>query len=186
MKKSLLLTLAILLAVSASNAQVGGSFGIFADPAGANCEIADTSAALCNVYIVHVNASAVSAAEFGVSAPTCILAPFLSYTPLFAVDIGFNPAAPLEGRSVGYGGCATSPVHVATLGYFCQGLTTPCCYQAIIPHAGNGQIGTVDCSSNLLSAAGGEAIWSAQSGCNCDVVNRASTWGAVKEMFHEN
>jgi hypothetical protein len=182
MKKALLLSMVLVCCASLAFAQ-GGSIGLFADPGGANCNIADAAPGLCNVYVVHVLGPAVSASEFGISAPTCLLAGFLSYTPMFAVDIAFNPAMPLEGRSVGYGGCLASPVHISTLGYFCQALTGPCCLQTVIPHLGTGVINAVDCDSNLLAATGGAAIWNSNSTCTCNVAAHESTWGGVKEMF---
>jgi len=182
MKKVLLLTVAMLVCASMAFAQ-GGSIGLFADPGGTDCNVMDTVFGLCNVYVVHVNAPAVSAAEFGIDQPPCVLASFLSYTPAMAVDIAFNAAFPLQGRSVGYGGCLGTPVQVATLGYFCQLLTAPCCLQSVIPHLGSGKIEAVDCSSNLISATGGAAIWNSNTTCSCTVGTRESTWGGVKEMF---
>jgi len=182
MKKALLLSMVLVCCASLAFAQ-GGSIGLFADPGGANCNIVDAAPGLCNVYVVHVLGPAVSASEFGISAPGCILASFLSYTPLFAVDIAFNALAPLEGRSIGYGVCQASPLNVSILGYFCQALTGPCCLQSVIPHLGTGVISAVDCSSNLLPATGGSAIWNSNTTCTCNVATRESTWGGVKEMF---
>jgi len=182
MKKVLLLTVAMLVCASMAFAQ-GGSIGLFADPLGSNCNMVDAAPGLCNVYVVHVNAPAVSASEFGIDQPPCVLAAFLSYTPLFAVDIAFNALAPLQGRSVGYGGCLGTPSNISILGYFCQAFTAPCCLQSVIPHLGTGKIEAVDCSSNLLPATGGTVIWNSNSSCNCTVAAHESTWGGVKEMF---
>ncbi len=182
MKKVLLLTVAMLVCASMAFAQVG-SIGLFADPFGADCNVLDVAPGLCNVFIVHTNAAGTTASEFGIEAPVCIAAPFLSYAANWAVDIAANASFPLQGRSVGYGGCLASPIHVATLAYFCQALTGPCCLQSIIPHSITGVISAVDCNSNLLPANGGAARWNADPSCACTVGTHTSTWGNIKSMF---
>lgn len=168
----------------------GGTIGLFADPSGADCNLIDAAPGLCNVFIVHVWAPAVLGSEFGVSEPACLLAAFLSYSPIWAVDIAANLAAPLQGRSVGYGGCRSSPIHVATLAYFCQALTGPCCIQGVIAHSITGVVSTVDCDSNPLSVACGAVYWNANTGCDCGIDSggctvavHTTTWGQIKSMY---
>ena len=182
MKKTLLMTFAILMIASVALAQPG-SIGLFVDTAALSCNILDAAPGPCNVFVVHTGTVGATASEFGISSPPCILASFLSYAANWAVDIAADAGAPLDGRSVGYGGCLSSPIHVATLSYFCQGLTAPCCLQSIIPHIITGVISVVDCDSNLLPATGGAARWNADTSCSCTVGTHTSTWGNIKSMF---
>jgi len=195
------LVIAVVSVALASQASAqGGGISLFSDPSGTDCHLHDSAPGLCSVYIVHVNSAGVTASEFGIGAPACLQATFLSYTPLFAVDIAFNAAAPLLGRSVGYGVCLATPIHVATISYFCQALTPPCCLQWIGLHAGSGKASTVDCASNLLDAWCGTGIWNPDASCSClvsqgpagtlgsfcnPVAIHPTTWGRVKEMFGE-
>ena len=184
-----LLTAAILMCAGMAFAQ-GGTISLFADVSGADCNLRDAAPGLCNVFIVHVSAPAVSGSEFGVSEPTCLLAAFLSYTPIWGVDIAANPAAPLQGRSVGYGGCFGSPILVGTLAYFCQALTGPCCIQGVIAHSITGVVSAVDCNSNPLTPTCSVAYWNPNAGCTCNVGNggctvavHTTTWGQIKSMY---
>jgi hypothetical protein len=181
MKKVLLLTVAMLVCASMAFAQAG-SIGLYSDPFGANCNLLDNVPGLYPVYVVHVNAPGATASEWAVSNPACLNALFLSDSSPFGVYIGASPFLP-SGKAVGYGLCLGSPIHAATLDYFTQALTGPCCLQSVIPHGINGAISVVDCSSNLLSATGGSGIWNPVPGCNCTVGTHDSTWGSVKAMF---
>ena len=107
---------------------------------------------------------------------------FLSDSAPFAIYIGVSPFLPY-GRSPGYGLCIASPIHMATLSYFCQGLTGPCCLQTVVPHGETGAISAVDCAGNLIPATGGTGIWNSDPSCSCDVAARSSTWGQVKSMY---
>ena len=178
----ILLTVAMLVCASMASAQ-GGSIGLFGDRGGTICNILDVTPGLCNVFVVHTNAQSVTASEWALTDPACILASFLADSSPFGVYVGVSPFLPL-GKSVGYGICTGGlPILVATLSYFCSGTTTACCFQEVVPHGITGNLEVVDCDSNLVPAAGGGARWNADSGCMCNVLVRESTWGGVKEMF---
>ena len=179
----ILLTVAMLVCPSMAFAQ-GGTIGLFGDQGGTSCNIPDVTTGLCNVYVVHVLTTAVTASEWAVTSPSCIRAAFLADTSPFDVYIGVSPFVP-NGKSVGYGACLAEPIHVATLLYFCQG-TTPCCLQSVVPHGATGAISAVDCSANLLVATGGSVRWngSVSFPCSCPTVGtHESTWGSVKSMY---
>ena len=84
---------------------------------------------------------------------------FLSDSSPFGVYVGANA---FSGKAVGYGICLGSPIHAATLAYFCQLLTPPCCLQTVIPHTITGFLQSVDCAATLVPSTGGTAIWNPQ------------------------
>ena len=182
MKKALLLSVVLVCCASMAFAQ-GGSIGLFADAAGADCNIADVApGGLCSVFVVHVNVPGATGSEWAITSPTCIAAPFLSDGSPFGVYIGASPFLP-SGKSVGYGVCLAGPIQVATLNYFCQGLTGPCCLQSVVAHGINGGLVSVDCGFVAVPATGGTGIWNADTSCNCNVAAHTTTWGGVKSMF---
>ena len=200
MKKALLLTMVLVCCASMAFAQAGppGSIGLFSDDAGTTCNLDDPGFALCKVFVLHLNAPFVTASEWAITEPSCLGADFagdnspfdvyIGSTPFFVPGIpGADPPANEDsgGKSVGYGECLESPILVATLTYICDGSTTPCCLQTVVPHGITGVLSAVDCDSNLLSAMGGSGIWNADASCPCmlPVATHESTWGRIKAMF---
>lgn len=110
MNKVLLLTFVLVLGASMAFAQ-NGSIGIFADNAGANCNIS-SAPGLLYVYFVHVNAVAATASQWAAPAPLCMTAVHLADQPYFEV-LG-NSAT---GIVVPYGVCKTGTFHMMTALY---------------------------------------------------------------------
>ena len=182
MKKMALLTIAMLCVASLVFAQ-GGSIGIFGDVGGTDCNMFDNVPGLANYYVVHVNTPGATASQFAAPTPSCLLATFLSSSSPFPVAIGNI----LTGIAIGYGACFTGPIHVATVQYFAQGLTGPCCYYPIVPDfaIASGQIEVVDCVENLVFATGGIGIVNPDGSCQCNVPTQDTTWGQMKALYSE-
>jgi hypothetical protein len=158
-----------------------GSIGIFSDPGGTDCNLADFVPGLVDYYFVHVGTPGATASVFSAPTPACMMATYVSTTcPGITLECDAN-----TGISVGYGGCFSSPIHVATVTYLATGLTPPCCYYPVLPHpqVASGQIEVVVCGDNTLYATGGEGIVNSQVGCMCDVPAEPSTWGKVKALY---
>jgi hypothetical protein len=180
MKFFVLTSIVFLVSTLSAHAQ-GGVIVLSSDPSGANCNLTDKTAGICSYYVVHADASGVTAAAFSAPAPSCFSATWLSDTPEYPVTLGDTQT----GVSVGYGSCLASPVHILTINFFSQGMTGECCDYLILPHPDgtSGEIEAVDCAENLLFASGGRAVINANAGCPCGYAAEASTWGKVKTLY---
>jgi hypothetical protein len=183
MKKALLLTLVLMLGATMAFAQAG-SLGIFADPAGASCNlVAGPASGLALFYVVHVFTPGATGSEYSAPKPACLtLAQWLSDSNAFPVTVGNSQI----GVSVGYGTCRAAPILVQTLQYFILGPNPTCCRYPVLPHPVNGGPNVVDCADNLLVATGGQGIINSVVGqCVCDVPVQDTTWGSVKALYTE-
>ena len=181
--KLLTLTWGIFLTTAAAAYGQGGAITLSSDPAGTSCNLADRNAGLCSIYVVHIEGSGVTGAQFSARAPACFTATWLSDTAVFPVILGDSQS----GVSVAYGGCMSSPVHILTITFLCQGLTAECCPYRVLPHPGStsGEIEVSDCNFTVLYAAGGRAVINGNPGCPCGYGAEASTWGKVKTLYRE-
>ena len=183
MKKTLSLTLVLMLSASMAFAQAG-SIGIFSDPGGSSCNLLDTAPGLLNLYVVHALTPAATASQWAAPQPACMVgASYLSDTGIFPVTIGNSQT----GVAVGYGACLSSPIHCLTINFFGSGLSQACCYYGVVPDPSlpSGDIEVVDCDKNLLVATGGGGILNPDATCQCDVPAQDTTWGKVKSIFAE-
>lgn len=179
MKKALLLSFALMLVASLAFAQAG-SIGIFADPAGASCNLVDVNG-LGLYYIVHVYTGGATGSEWVATKPACHTGMWLSDQNQFSVVLGTTQA----GYSVGYGSCKIGTVHICTMQFFNSGTTGNCCLWKVLPHPANanGRIEGSDCNFDLITPTGGAAYVNSNAGCNCNVPTQDTTWGGVKALF---
>lgn len=158
-----------------------GAIGVFADQAGADCNLTDTTPGLLTYWVVHVNSPGAMAAGFSAPMPSCMVgATFLADDPQFVVTIGSSQT----GVGVGYGVCLTSPITVLGIQYFAAGGTTPCCPYTVIedPRAASGQVEAVDCATNLIFIAGLTTFVNDDGSCPCTVSSSSNTWVKMKGM----
>jgi len=185
MKRLFLITLVAVFSASVAAAQVG-NIGLFADNAGADCNIVDNAVGLKPIYVVHVNAANVSAVQFSAVVPACFGASFLSDTAVWPVTVGNSQT----GVAVGYGVCLSSPIHVLTINVFAQGLASTCCQMTVAPHsaASSGEIEVVDCANDLflLGTIGGTVTINPDGSCMCSIGTEETTWGQVKALYQDN
>jgi len=182
MKKTLLLSLAMICVASMAFGQAG-TVGIYADPVGANCHLPDVVAGL-NVYnVVHTNTAGASAVQFSAPLPGCYVAGlWLSDAPFYGVTLGNSQV----GVAIGYGACVGAPNIVLLINIFGQGLTGPCCAWTVVPdpNVPSGQIEVVDCGNNLIFGNGFTSYVNGNSNdCPCTVATEESTWGQVKSLY---
>jgi len=178
MKKVLLLTLVLMLGATMAFAQ-NGSIGIFADNAGASCNVSGTPGFL-NVYFVHVNSLGATASQWAAPAPTCMTAIRLADIPVFAVNFG-NTAA---GITVGYPVCKTGTFHIMTSLYQVAVGPTQCCRWFVIadPSLESGKIEIPDCDYVMAYGTGGQALVGSM--CpTCNVPVEDTTWGQMKALY---
>jgi hypothetical protein len=188
MKKTLLITLVIMLSASMAFAQAG-RIGLFGDATGAveSCGITDGTAGLLPIYVVHVETAGATACQFRAPAPACLLASgasWLSDAPVFAVNIGDSQ----NGIAIGYGACLTAPIHVLTIQFFASGTTAPCCVYEVIPDDDvlSGEVEVVDCEGTIIFGVGQSGVINPDATCACvDIVPvQDSSWGKIKSLFN--
>ena len=184
MRKTLLLTLALMVCASMAFAQAG-SIGIFSDNQGTDCNLWDNTPGLCAYHIVFVYHGGVTGAQFAAPVPTCLLAMYMSDATVWSVNIGNSQT----GISIGTGSCVAAPTHLLSLNFFCQSLTPAgaCCYYPVLPHpaAASGVVEGVDCAFAPTFPTAGVGVVNNDGICLCDVPNQDTTWGQVKSLFAE-
>ena len=181
MKKTLLLTVVLVLGATMAFAQ-NGSIGIFADNQGTNCNL-PFAAGIQNYYFVHVNAVGASGSQWAAPAPTCLSAVRLADLAVFAVNLGNTTA----GITIGYGICKVGTFHIMTALYQVLAPASACCRWSVVadPSLSSGKIEIPDCLFNLTYGTGGQGILNSNPTCNCNVPTEDTTWGQVKALYTE-
>jgi hypothetical protein len=189
--KVLLLAATLLSLLSGSVAAQAGQVTIAGDVQGIDCNLPDVTQTVISYYVVHLFTAGATAVQFSAPKPACLLAVYLSDSPVFPVTIGNSQT----GVAVGYGACLASPIHVLTLTYFAQGLTPSCCcYRAFPdPQIQSSMVEVVDCNNQLLFGTAGFGVVNADDTCltggmvTCECLEpigaERSTWGRVKATF---
>ena len=195
MKRSLLITFAVLLVVASQGFAQGGSVGIFGDPLGGNCSLVPPAAGLWQPFLVHNGVPGPTggwtASAFKATIPTCAVG------VVFLADISTPPlwqGTSQNGVSAGYGLCVglDAPIPFAiAVPLFQVGLgPSGCCAWPITPNTAlippATEVLAVNCGIPVvtISSTGGTGIISANAAlCPCNVVNNESTWGGIKELF---
>ena len=199
MTRPLLAVACVIFAATGASAQAG-YIGIFSDPGGTDCGLVDAAPGLAIAYVVHVNTPGATASQFRVASGDGFDCIWLGDQSLFPIIIGNS----IDGISIAYGSCLSSPIHILSINYFCSGLSATCSWLHICPDplAPTGFIEVVDCNQQKLIASGG-VLWvnpdwitcgcwinasaskspSASPVCTPPVPVRQSTWGAVKSLY---
>ena len=176
------LTLLGCLFVGIANAD---TVGLYADPAGVECNIIDDTPGLLRIHVVHKSPQGSWAAQFSAPMPACMTgATFISDTAVWEV-IGSSQT----GVSMGYGSCQTGSINFLTIDYFAQGTSDPCCLYPVLPdpRVPSGEIEVVDCNGQLAYAQGEVSTVNGDSSCPCGypVPVEKTTWGKVKALYME-
>lgn len=196
MKRSLLITLAVL--VAAGNAfAVGGNVGVFVNPTAVNCALL-RGASTTTIAVVHKNHTGSTAVGFSAPLPTCASASMLwiaDQNPQGFVIIPNDTLGSQSGISVGYGSCrvAGEATHVINMLFNAIGANLPgCCLYTVKPNlALSPNVLSVDCSpvgiEEICNGTSGNLrpTGTVASTCPCNIPTEASTWGVIKELFRQ-
>jgi hypothetical protein len=187
MKRTLLIALCVVLGASAAFAQgVPGAINVYATPLHNDCNIYDTGPSLITLEVVHEYGVFVGSSLFKLNMPDCVGGIGTDWTLLGSIipwDLTIGDL--FTGISIAYGTCSNSPLLLATINYFGNGLTPPCCYITVEadPGAASGQVEVVDCSLNRMLGVGGSAIVNPDGSCECNVPVDTETWGGIKALY---
>jgi hypothetical protein len=171
----------LLIIWSVAFGQAGYIALFFDQPAYSNRCYDDLTAALVPVYVVHQLTPGATASQFMVVSGggfNCVYTGEIIAVP---VSIGSTQS----GISVSYGGCVPSTILIATMNYFCQGISPANAYLEVVPDpaAPTGTIEVVDCSFVKLVAYGGRAYFNTDQPWLCVDPTRQTSWGAVKALY---
>jgi hypothetical protein len=182
MNRVLLLFAFLVLSTSSIFAQIPGSIGIFADPAGMDSYIEDQTPGLVNAYVVHVFSSGATASQFKVTWSADML---MSYLAEKVTDPYIGIGTATSGIAIAYGLCIASPNMILTISFFAQGLSGECAEFRVVedPATSPPGIYVTDCADppHLLNSTGGLAYVNPGPACTNKVEN--STWGNIKSLF---
>lgn len=159
-----------------------GDLDIFGDTAAMDELVWDTSpSGIVTVYVVQMFGppGGTAGVHFKAPRPACFEAVWLFDELVFPVSIGDSQT----GIGIGYGSCRSYPVHVLTIHYFGQGLST-CCYYWVqaddrLP---SGRIEAADCNFDVVYLSGGATIINQD---RCVTPVEETTWGEVKSLYVE-
>jgi hypothetical protein len=195
MKRSLLITLAVLLTAGHAFA-AGGNVGLFVNPTAANCAIMQ-GASTTTIAVVHKNHTGSTAVGFSAPLPPCGqvgLVWISDQNPGGYVIIPNDTLGSQSGISVGYGSCraAGEATHVINMLFNRTALLPGCCLYTVKANLELAQnVISADCSPNPIEEiANGTSANVRPTGttaptCPCNIPNEASTWGVIKELFRQ-
>jgi hypothetical protein len=181
-KKLWLLT--ILLAVPAAALGQAGYIGLYADPAGTVCSVADAGGGEVNVYVVHKATAGAAASQWKIVSDGGFAMAYLGET-WSTTAMGDTQT----GVTTSYGSCLSEPVLLCTVTYMSYGVSTSCSSLQVVPDPSSvsGSIEVVDCSSNRLTAGGGRLIVNPDGSCPCGQASNVqeTDWGRIKSLFSD-
>lgn len=191
MKRSLLITLAVLLAAGPAFA-FGGNIGLFQNTLGTNCALM-AAAGSTTAHVVHKDHTGASASAFSALLPPCSGLFFVAdQNPQGFIIIPNDTLGSQGGVSIGYGSCFPGAVHVMSIVASKLGNTVGCCVWRIGPNLLQGPtVQSTDCAPvPMLEVANGTAVILRNTGqpvssCPCNIDAEPSTWGVIKELFRQ-
>jgi hypothetical protein len=198
MKRSLLITLAVLVAVVLAAAgpafAIGGNIGIFVNNTAVNCAVM-RGASTSTYAIVHKNHDGSTGSAFSAPLPPCVGTSmvWISDQPVVPIVLPNDTLGSQGGVSTAYGQCRTDNVHVLSMLFNSVGVApgfAGCCLMTVKPNfLLSPNVIHTDCSANPVeeiangTSANVRGTGVAVGACPCNIPNEASTWGVIKELF---
>jgi hypothetical protein len=188
MKRSLLFALSVIVCAPPAFAQgIPGAINVYSDAAYSDCNVYDSASGLVTLHVVHEYTAFVGSSLFKLDIPDCVGGAAPNDWTLLGVIIPWDLTIGdiFVGISIAYGECMNGPLLLATINYFGNGLTPPCCYISVVasPDAVTGEVQIVDCNLTRMAAVGGQAIVNPGVDCMCDTPASDSTWGGIKALY---
>jgi hypothetical protein len=159
MKRCFVLACCILLSATWVSAE-SGALCLYSDAGGNDCSFVDNGGVV-HVYIIHQMTDGASAVEFRLDVSNTAWS-HVGDVWNFAIVIGNS----INGVSIGYGGCQSSPFVVGTAGFMGSSAPANTAIQ-ITNHPDADYVKIVDCDSNVLIGAGGTAYVNSALPCVC-------------------
>ncbi len=143
-----------------------GRIGVFSDTQGTNCNITQSAPfTLFQVYLVHIEATGVTASQFIAPKPPCLNAIWLNDSDVFPVVVGTTQTS----KSIGYGSCKSGNFLICTMNFLSQGASPNCCAYDVLPDPllPSGQYEFSDCDFVVHNGGGKAGVVNANADCPC-------------------
>ena len=175
----------LLLSVPAAALGQAGYIGLYADPAGTECTVADRGGGEINVYVIHKATSGAAASQWKIVSDGGFDMTYVGET--WSTTAMGNTQA---GVSTSYGSCMGSPILLCTVTYISHGASPSCSSLEVVPDPASvtGTIEVVDCSSHKSSGSGGRLYVNPDGSCPCGQASnnvQSTDWGRIKAMFSD-
>lgn len=185
MKKIMLLALAVVMSASVASAQLpsgGGHIGLYADPAGSECNLVPGLYITFNIYVIHTLAPEANTSEW-ILVKTGNWASLLAGAPIWN---GLTLGDPYVSFIITYGGCKALPYLVGTLPFTPLALPAACAlsmHVAASPAVASGSVEAVDCQATKRLATGGMLTLNGNSTCPCEIATEETNWSRIKALY---
>jgi hypothetical protein len=170
MMKLFLSIIAIVVVAAPAHGQIAGMVSVYADAQGTSCNVTDVEeSSIVTLYVIHQNASDVSASQFMVTPVNGANMTWLSDISAYTTTGDSH-----TGIGVDYGGCTSTPGQILTINYFGQGLSSFCSGYDIVASpvakaGANPGFFAYDCSSNEMLPSGSGVMVNPNVSCACDL-----------------
>jgi hypothetical protein len=185
MRRTLLLTAALMLVAGFAFAQAG-SIALYSDTVGVgSCDIDDSSPAFQTIYVMHENCPGTTASRFKIDQIDGGTLVYVTEATTMPLKIGNAQ----DGVALSYGTCLTSPLLILTVYYNGAGTSAVCSRLKVVadPVADPPVVQSANCQDppQILEGIGGEAIINADGvTCNyCDPPVQPTSWGRIKALY---
>ena len=185
MKKALVLGSAVLFCAAAALGQVG-YIQLSLSPTYLDCDYWDVSPALVQVHALHRLTPGVVSSRWMVRSGGGFNCAFLNET----IEVPGHTGTTQTGLYTFYGDCLPSNILVATMYYFCMGISPGCAYLEVVadPAAASGKIEIVDCNGATHYIGGSGIIGLIMNndgtcGLCYPPATETTTWGQVKALY---
>ncbi|UCG51585.1 MAG: hypothetical protein JSW58_15585, partial [Candidatus Latescibacterota bacterium] len=163
--RSLVLSLIIIVVLTAVAAAQAPIVAVYADASGDQCNIVDSTGPLA-FYVVVTDAGGLTGVQFAAPMPGCFTGvTYLDDTRPFPVTLGNSQ----DGVAIGFGACLQTPVHVLTINYASNGEIGDCCVYPIIgdPNLPSGEIELTECDFDIVYGQSGPSTINGNASCPC-------------------
>ncbi|NIM20308.1 MAG: hypothetical protein GTO51_08770 [Candidatus Latescibacteria bacterium] len=189
MKKLLFVFLILLLSTNDVPAQ-GGKIAVYADPAGAECDMIAPGLGLIIFYVVYTGTPEVQTIAFSAPMPAC-MSTAVWLEDYYDATYILPPGNSQDGIVLSHFSCEPAPTTVMSITYFASFPLPSCCYYTVLAHPEfpSGLIEASDCDGNTFFPTGLMSTINGNASCPRPILitvpTRETTWGKVKALFSE-
>lgn len=175
-----------LFATSLVQAQTTEKIALYADRAGTDCSIDDTTVRTLSVYIIHEGTGSRTEAKFGAPKPDCWTgATWVGEVLQAALFSGTTQSSDLQ---VAYTGCLSLPIYVGRMIFEVTGAAQACCRYPVLPsvfYPGTIIVHGCTPAEIYIPILGGSATINENASCPCapPLAVESTTWGQIKSLY---
>lgn len=179
MKVAFAALLLLALAVGPVRAQAG-FIGLYTDHAYTDCTAIDPASNPLQVHVVHMATPGATASRFKLRTGGGFAMTYLAESCVGCFGDLFNGI-----HFPSYFSCVSSPIWLASITYYTQGLSEVCSYLEVIPDpaSATGTIEVIDCGGQTLVGGSSTLYVNPDGTCECGIPTGTTNWGRVKALY---